>query len=119
MLCSMCQHGTTNFWTCVCGDTHCNHIQRCQCGHVRTGPGPIHVLLLKYARTIVDGWRQKNPDKITDPIDINDLLNYALMFPGSKVERYSPSGDVQLTVPEDKGQMFLAHIREYLHQSYL
>jgi len=29
MLCSMCQHGTTKFWKCTCGEHNCNHMLEC------------------------------------------------------------------------------------------
>jgi hypothetical protein len=29
MLCSMCQHGTTKFWRCTCGESNCNHMLEC------------------------------------------------------------------------------------------
>lgn len=41
MLCSLCQHGVTAriggkptgaTWDCPCGESHCRHIDRCQCG---------------------------------------------------------------------------------------
>lgn len=28
-LCTMCMHGTTSFWTCVCDERNCNHIWEC------------------------------------------------------------------------------------------
>ena len=32
MLCSMCQHGTTQHWNCTeCGERHCKHIRSCSC----------------------------------------------------------------------------------------
>lgn len=36
MLCTICMHGTTRWWTCVCGERHCSHIWRCgQCDRSR------------------------------------------------------------------------------------
>ena len=33
MLCTMCMHGTTRFWTCKeCGEHNCRHIGKCKCG---------------------------------------------------------------------------------------